>query len=120
MTTDQMLAVLAERGLAIVLREDGSPVLRGDKNLATATLMRALQHHKEEIVRRLRPQPAPIVTSRARSENCPRCQQRLDRHSCWKCSIAVCEECGRTTESPFLIVCRPCEVANCQRQGLPY
>jgi hypothetical protein len=59
-TTDDVLAVVKERGLEVVLRPDGRPALRGPGNLrqeATERLLRVLRLpvHRETILARLRP-----------------------------------------------------------------
>lgn len=52
MTTDELLAELADRGLTLILGEDG-PRLRGPRTMATPTLLAVLRWHREEITRRL-------------------------------------------------------------------
>ncbi len=56
MSTDDLLAELAERGLAIAF-VGGNPTLRGPAEAATPVLIRVLKRHREEIVRRLAPPP---------------------------------------------------------------
>lgn len=56
MTTDEVLAVLRERGLEVVLK-DGEPALRGNAAEATPKLLRVLKLHRAEILRRLLPHP---------------------------------------------------------------
>lgn len=55
MTTDQVLEVLKDRKLLLVIQPDGSPVVKGDKEAMTPTLLRVLKFHKDEIVKRLAP-----------------------------------------------------------------
>lgn len=59
MTTDEVLAELAARGLKVVLTPDGSPALLGKREEVTPALMGALRWHRDEIVRRLKPADAP-------------------------------------------------------------
>jgi hypothetical protein len=59
MTTDEVLAELAERRLELRFREDGTPYLHGPRLMATDALLRVLRHHRREIIRRLRPPPSP-------------------------------------------------------------
>lgn len=58
MTTDEILAVLKDRGLAVVCDDGGNLALRGDKAQATPALLRVLAFHKGELVERFRPKPA--------------------------------------------------------------
>lgn len=59
MSTDELLSILEDRGLRVVIGEDGAPRLQGDKSEASAKLLRVLKLpcHREEIVRRFRPKP---------------------------------------------------------------
>ena len=55
MTTEQLLELIAARGLRVVLLPDGRPALRGDRAAATPALLAALKWHREELVRRAAP-----------------------------------------------------------------
>jgi hypothetical protein len=62
MSTDELLAIIRDRGLNVVLRPDGSPALRGAGDLsqeASPRLLRVLRlpAHREAIVARLTPPP---------------------------------------------------------------
>jgi hypothetical protein len=58
-TTDEVLAILGDRGLTVVVSEQGGPSLKGDRSGASEKLLRVLAQpcHREEIVRRFRPKP---------------------------------------------------------------
>ena len=70
-----------------------------------AELLELVRAHKGEIV-------AELTSGR-----CPHCRKKLDGRQCWRCHVAWCE-CGRVTESAFILVCRPCEVAAANRAGV--
>jgi hypothetical protein len=57
MTTDELLAKLAQRGVQVVLGKDGVPKLCGDKTIVTPKLRRVLRWHRDAIIERLRPKP---------------------------------------------------------------
>jgi hypothetical protein len=60
------------------------------------------------------------IVSRDGQPLCPMCRRELTRDGkCYKCFISVCR-CGRPTESAMISVCRPCEVAEYRRLGIPY
>lgn len=65
MTTDEFVQALTLRGL-MVAWANGRPVLQGPKHMATPALLRVLQHHRDEIVRRVRPKPEPPPPERPR------------------------------------------------------
>ncbi len=52
MSTAELLAELARRGLTVALK-DGTPILRGPAGEATPTLLRALRWHRDAIRERL-------------------------------------------------------------------
>lgn len=54
LTLKRLKEILASRGFTVVLREDGSTLLRGSKSQATPKLMRALGHWKEELIAELK------------------------------------------------------------------
>jgi hypothetical protein len=53
-TTDEVIAVLRERGFTLRLEDDGTPIIRGPTNEATPRLMKVLAIHRERIIARLR------------------------------------------------------------------
>ena len=61
MSTDEVLALLAERGLSVRLSPDGTPHLLGPKSEKTQKLLRVLWYHRGEIVERLKPKPKPPI-----------------------------------------------------------
>lgn len=69
MTTDQLLAFVAERGLRFELLPDGRPTLRGPKEEVTPLLLDMLRQpeYREAIVKKLGgdPSKAPAVVTQA-------------------------------------------------------
>lgn len=59
MTTEQVLAILKDRGLRIVLGADGEPRLRGPVSQVTPTLKRVCQIHRDWLKRFAEPYVAP-------------------------------------------------------------
>ncbi len=57
MSTDELLILLEDWGLGVAMKEDGTPVVKGDKSTLTPELKRVLAFHREEIVKRLEPPP---------------------------------------------------------------
>ncbi len=53
MTTDALLALLSDRGLAVVALEGGQLALHGPRTEATPSLLAVLAFHKAELSRRL-------------------------------------------------------------------
>jgi hypothetical protein len=61
MTTDELLALLTERGLSVVLSATERLSLRGDKRNVDAALMGVLPFHREELLKRRRATaPVPV------------------------------------------------------------
>jgi hypothetical protein len=60
LTLAELLEDLRNRGLKLLLRPDGTPILRGDKAEATPLLLQVLQLRREEIVAYLKQQPATV------------------------------------------------------------
>jgi hypothetical protein len=76
MTTEEILGVLAERGLSVVCGPDGVPRLRGRRDRVTPTLLAVLRWHRAALAARFagtaatsaptesesRPEPQPEAT----------------------------------------------------------
>lgn len=60
MTTDQVLAILKDRGLRVIWSE-GELRVRGSRNEVTPALLDVLRLHKPELLARLRPKPWRVV-----------------------------------------------------------
>lgn len=58
MTTDELIGILAERGLSVVISPSGSSSLRGESARVTLALRAALRWHREALIERFRPEPA--------------------------------------------------------------
>ena len=64
MTTDEVLAVLKDRGLSVTLA-NGQPKVAGPREQLTSELLRVLKLHRDEIIRRLGGDPTAPPASTA-------------------------------------------------------
>lgn len=70
MSTDELLAVLVDRGLALYFCEaDGRPHLKGPREALTPALVRVLAYHRDRILARLCPREFLWRTGHTHREN---------------------------------------------------
>jgi hypothetical protein len=54
MTTEDLLAILTERGFSLHIWEDDTPAISGPVDMATPALMRVLALHRDKLLQHIR------------------------------------------------------------------
>jgi hypothetical protein len=97
-TTEALLLELERRGVELTA-EGGRLRYRAPAGALTEDLRHLAGEHRAGLLALLS------------GPRCTRCGRHLDgRGRCWPCGYRRCARCGYDTGSPFIELCRPCEV----------